>query len=155
MHCLILQLALAMLTISTIWTYLDLAGIATPSVSRVSSLWRNYGIFSHFWHSIRHFVLDTIELNFYACKMKKNSSKNRKSLGIPDISFPWLSPVPMHTWARSQYFNHLKTVLLLHSKHSAQFFGGVCECYLFFVISWQYRTVYGLFIFIAGSQMWV
>ena len=134
MHCLILQLSVfcdkCFKTEKNwhCWPFqnLDLLGfnrVRLQLCKQCKQFMEKLWYFSHFWHSIRHFVLDTIKLNFYACRIKKKT-KNQRSLGIPDISFPWLSPVPMHTCARSQYFNHLKTFLLLHSKHSVQFLGG-------------------------------
>ena len=55
------------------------------------------------------------EFNFGLSQMKRISPRwNCGILQIPDISFPWLNPVPLHTFAKSQYFNHY----LLHSKHS-------------------------------------
>ena len=49
------------------------------------------------------------EFNFGLSQMKRISPPwNCGILQIPDISFPWLSPVPMHTFAKSQYFDHQK-----------------------------------------------
>ena len=59
------------------------------------------------------------EFNFGLSQMKRISPPwNCGILQIPDVSFPRLNPVPLHTFAKSQYFNHH----LLHSKHALQKF---------------------------------
>ena len=52
------------------------------------------------------------EFNFGPSQMKRISPPwNCGSLQIPDISFPWLNPVPLHTIAKSQFLNHPKVFL--------------------------------------------